>query len=324
MNHLTTLEACLQPVLPNIRRLGQELHSACPFCQAGDDRFVIWPHGTYWCRQCGRKGRVEGLLHQLGMEPVAFTPSQPGNDADPALVAGYRDLYRQVAEVARADVNVAFWQQRGLKPWAISELGLGHGSGDVTCLVGGFERQQSIGAGLITDRGRPAAVLRDTHLIPWFHCGQVINQRGRRPGHGGYLELRGSRRQRGGYGLYLADCLDHTDSVMLTEGEIKAMVAWQAWREADLSMPAVAKPGAGDWHAAYANLLRGKTVYLAYDSDPAGQAATRRDGERLRGVAPDVKAIRWPDVGDKIDLDGFILSHGTEAMQRLIDQAETM
>ena len=229
-----------------------------------------------------------------------------------------------MAEVARADVNVAFWRRRGLRPWAISELGLGHGSGDVACLVGGFERQQSIGAGLITDRGRPAAVLRDTHLIPWFHCGQVINQRGRRPGHGGYLELRGSRRQRGGYGLYLADCLDHTDSVMLTEGEIKAMVAWQAWREADLSMPAVAKPGAGDWHAAYANLLRGKTVYLAYDSDPAGQAATRRDGERLRGVAPDVKAIRWPDVGDKIDLDGFILSHGTEAMQRLIDQAETM
>ena len=45
---------------------GGEFASACPFCSAGDDRFVIWPHrsntngsyqgGRYSCRKCGYWG----------------------------------------------------------------------------------------------------------------------------------------------------------------------------------------------------------------------------------------------------------------------------
>src|SRR5690242_16295494 len=32
---------------------GGEYHSACPRCQAGEDRFIIWPNiDRYWCRQC--------------------------------------------------------------------------------------------------------------------------------------------------------------------------------------------------------------------------------------------------------------------------------
>src|SRR5688500_16214284 len=38
---------------------GNEVAGPCPFCQAGDARFVIWPkQGRYWCRICDHKGDV--------------------------------------------------------------------------------------------------------------------------------------------------------------------------------------------------------------------------------------------------------------------------
>ncbi len=36
---------------------GKEYAGKCPFCQAGEDRFLLWPEeNRYWCRRCERKG----------------------------------------------------------------------------------------------------------------------------------------------------------------------------------------------------------------------------------------------------------------------------
>lgn len=46
--------------------------SACPFCQEGVDRFIIWPYslskrcsGRFWCRRCRKSGDAIDLLMQL-------------------------------------------------------------------------------------------------------------------------------------------------------------------------------------------------------------------------------------------------------------------
>lgn len=42
-------------ITPRWHTTGQ-YKSACPFCKEGDDRFVIFVAGNYWCRKCNRKG----------------------------------------------------------------------------------------------------------------------------------------------------------------------------------------------------------------------------------------------------------------------------
>lgn len=54
----------------NPKRLAsKEYHSACPGCNAGRDRFIIWPEtNRYWCRQCGKKGdAIQFCRDFLGM-----------------------------------------------------------------------------------------------------------------------------------------------------------------------------------------------------------------------------------------------------------------
>jgi DNA primase len=47
------------------RKSHNEASAACPFCRDGEDRFVIWAEGNYWCRQCGEKGWVDDTRRRL-------------------------------------------------------------------------------------------------------------------------------------------------------------------------------------------------------------------------------------------------------------------
>jgi RNase P subunit RPR2 len=48
-----------------------EFHGPCPFCEEGDDRFMVWPAeepswgGRYYCRQCGKTGNGIVFLRQF-------------------------------------------------------------------------------------------------------------------------------------------------------------------------------------------------------------------------------------------------------------------
>lgn len=59
-------------------------------------------------------------------------------------------------------------------------------------------------------------------------------------------------------------------------------------------------------------------VYVCYDGDFAGQAATLRGLDILRDEGIDVRVMSLPD---KTDPDDYIKAHGTQAFEKLINQA---
>lgn len=72
----------------------------------------------------------------------------------------------------------------------------------------------------------------------------------------------------------------NSNGVSLIEGEIKALLATQAWRAGDLSVPAVAQPGISILQAEMIEALAGKRVYLLYDSEARKDPFALSPGER--------------------------------------------
>ncbi len=64
-----------------------------------------------------------------------------------------------------------------------------------------------------------------------------------------------------------------------------------------------------------------KNVYISYDGDSAGQAATLRGLDILREAGLNVKVVVLPD---GLDPDDLIKQRGKEAYQRLLDEALTL
>lgn len=84
------------PIEPELRRRGiepkkataNELNSACPFCQEGTNRFVVFlDKQTYWCRKCGHKGDAIQMVQDLDgltfKEAVALLGGAPSTDNSP-------------------------------------------------------------------------------------------------------------------------------------------------------------------------------------------------------------------------------------------------
>jgi len=92
--------------------------------------------------------------------------------------------------------------------------------------------------------------------------------------------------------FYLHDAHTSTSAVILTEGEFKALAAWQDWQAGNLAIPALATPGITYLPDALLDALAGKTVYVCYDAerrtDPfqlsPGERYTIRHGERMTGA----------------------------------------
>lgn len=64
-----------------------------------------------------------------------------------------------------------------------------------------------------------------------------------------------------------------------------------------------------------------KNVYISYDGDSAGQAATLRGLDILREAGLNVKVVVLPD---ELDPDDLIKQRGKEAYQKLLDEALTL
>jgi len=76
------------------RKTSNEYSSKCPYCDDGQDRFIVWrdqgEHGKWWCRQCGRSGDAIQYLRDyrkmsfreacqyVGKETNTFPPSLSG------------------------------------------------------------------------------------------------------------------------------------------------------------------------------------------------------------------------------------------------------
>lgn len=286
----------------------QPSNQPCPRCGGADRFFLVTSprngRAPFWmCRNCH---------YTEDAAPGASTgTSAAQRQLTPAEIAQAHQGYAAAAQWAadqlwqpQGAAALAYLHTRGLSDDTIRAAGLGYHS-DIwqDAMAAAIYRSDraaydGLGLGGLTSRqGRPKSLLRDALTFPYAAGSTVAMLRVRKlnpqPERPKYLAPAGVAYYAGGAPtLYLGDVLAQSNAVILTEGEIKALLAWQHWRAGALRVPAVAQPGIGYLPDALLDALRGKTVYLCYDSearrDPftlsPGEQHTIRNGERLTGL----------------------------------------
>jgi hypothetical protein len=358
----------IHPALPPLRLVNRrtlEHVGACPFCggHQRSDRFHVWMepgHERFWCRACDAKGPLKKLLG-AEIRPRIAPPRRQQTHAvaqpNPAHSDRYRQVYATIALWAHAllrdEANpepLAYLRSRGFNDDAIGHQLLGVTLRDPQAIPALLRRELPE---LLPDAEAAGVLVRDyrgdlrSHpnlcgvlLFPYLAAGEVVDLRTRSFPGKGYTSLPGGYAERGALFPFGWDSLDDSDTLILTEGEFKALAVTQAYRNNRLSAPAMAHPGLSyireEWAAQL--LARGvRTVILAYDSGPRPvkdgvlqlapeETWSIRHGQRLQGAGLAVRVLRLPMApGEtKADLDAFILTHGTARLQHLIDTAPTL
>jgi len=305
----------------------------CPAC-GGDDRFYLVPHPRtggppFWrCNQCPYTERYAG---DLSSDPfVASAAAPPARSVDELndVQDAYGVVARRCVETLWARDGTSartYLHGRGLEPDTIRALGFGYCPDGEQLMreLWRTDERAYWGAylgGLRKRQGIPYAVLRGTITIPYWSDGRCVLLRGRKlhpqPGWPTYLSPAGPLFASGAPRFYLHDLLHGADGILLTEGELKAAAAYQAWRAGDSPMPCIATCGVGYLPDALIAHLRGKTVYLVFDNEapkpgerlsPAEQAILRH-GPRLRrqNVTTRVVTLPRPAGVQKVDLDSYL------------------
>ena len=342
-----------------------EYEGPCPFCHS-HKHFLVWDQpnaGRYWCRNCRERGSLRALTGE-SVVPRSDAPSsarghQPASGAEPkpAHIPFYRQLYERVARWAHANIlapynpePLEYLHKRGLNDATVRRHLLGYGLNDPRSLVAHLRDlcpallpyAEEAGV-LLCDRDgvlRAHWNLCGCLVFPYSAEGEIVDLRTRTYPGKGYRSLAGGYAERGALRMFGWDWLDGANTVIITEGEFKALVALQAYHDGQLSAPALNHPGLTYLHSYWPQLLvkRGvRNVVLAYDSQPRpvkeGVVQLSPEeryifvhGQRFAAAGLQVRVLRLPlrDGADKADLDGYALQEGLPALQRLLDAAPVL
>lgn len=286
---------------------GKEYAGKCPFCQAGEDRFLLWPgENRYWCRVCDRKGDAIQFLRDFKHMSFHEAKEYLGEGSDCCDRTNHKNnnnhnndnyhnnhnnsLDAPLPKEAQTRPGAAW-----LEPAAAflagcqAELRAAPHAKALAWLQGRRLAAHTIAdAGLgynpadqyldraawglppaQDDRGRAKRLwLPRGIVIPWLIDGELWGIRIRRPqGDPKYYWIPG-----GTPALYRADTLTPDRPAVLVEGEIDALTIAQA--AGDLAgVVATGSTHGGRRVRWLARLNAAPAVLVAYDADDAGEAA---------------------------------------------------
>ncbi len=329
------------------KTLAGEYAGPCPFCQAGEDRFRIWPHeGRYWCRFCDRKGdaiqfyrEYMGMsFHEAQQEAAMITtdkginhindvnrvndinrvnhrlsePQDPPTEAWQVSAWAFKYECQQLLHSPEGARARAWLLRRGITEQTMWAYGLGLNPDDRydTRSAWGLDLDYTAG-GKLKGIWLPRGI-----TIPWVVDGDIWGIRIRRPvGDPKYYWIPG-----GTPGLFNATGIVASMPTVLVEGEFDAMTIDQAVK--DLVTPVAT----GSTHSArrvrwLARLQLAPLVLVAYDCDEAGEDASKywcdalSNARRWRPYWSDVNAMHV----DGTDVRAWV----TAGMQQCQVQAVT-
>jgi hypothetical protein len=104
--------------------------------------------------------------------------------------------------------------------------------------------------------------------------------------------------------LYGVDALDDS-KVLITEGEMDMLLARQ-YGFPSLTVTA----GAGTWMPSFTPMFFGKSVYVVYDVDEAGEKGAKKVAAALAGVASAVRIVKLPLTKKGSDLTDYFVNQG--------------
>ena len=319
-----------------LRKSGSSYKGLCPFHDEKTPSFSVLPDkGTYHCFGCGVGGdaisfvrETESLdfvgaiewLAQRFRVPLEYEEASPQADADrrrreqlQALLEQAAAFYERVLWDSKlGEPARAYLEARALGPDVCREFRLGLSPQGAT-LAGkarekGFTREELAAAGLVTRRG--SDYFQGRLMFPLMdRNGRVVGFQARKlreddPLRGKYVNSPESElfhKSHVLYGLHLARrAIAKEERAIVVEGNTDVIALRQAGLE-----PVVASMGTALTEPQLRELGRlARRVYLCFDADAAGEAATLRGMELAASQGLAVRVVPLPpglDPADAVD-----------------------
>lgn len=327
-----------------LKRKGRLYGGLCPFHSEKSPSFYVYPDTqSFYCFGCGAGGDVITFIKKINnvdyIEAVKFLAGRAGmalpeeDDQTGRLRSRIISINKDAARFYFSRLNSdagrvgrAYWRGRGLSDATIKRFGLGYAPDSFRETRDhlkslGYTEDELLAAGLIkrSEKGGTFDFFRHRVMIPIFDLrGNVIAFSGRKldpeqPG-GKYVnspETLVYKKSRTLFALNFAK-KSQTRRYILCEGNLDAISMHQAG-----FTTAVAGCGTA-LTAEQVKILSeyADEVVLCYDSDEAGQKATRRAISLLSASPLKISVLNIPDAKDP---DEFIKKFGAERFEMLLN-----
>lgn len=327
-----------------LRHRGRTHTGLCPFHNEKTPSFVVYPETqSFYCFGCGAGGDVITFIKKINnvdyVEAVKLLAARAGmplpeeDDKTGRLRSRIISINKDTARFYFKSLNSeegrigrAYWRGRGLSDATIKRFGLGYAPDSFHAtrdhLMGlGYTEDELLASGIIkrSQKGNTFAFFRNRCMIPIFDLrGNVIAFSGRKldpeqPG-GKYVnspETLVYKKSRTLFALNFAK-KSQEKRYILCEGNLDAISMHQAGFTTAVAGCGTALTGEQvKLLSEYAN-----EVVLCYDSDEAGQKATRRAIELLSASPIKVSVLNIPNAKDP---DEFIKKFGRERFEMLLN-----
>ena len=327
-----------------LRHRGRTHTGLCPFHNEKTPSFVVYPETqSFYCFGCGAGGDVITFIKKINnvdyVEAVKLLAARAGmplpeeDDKTGRLRSRIISINKDTARFYFKSLNSeegrigrAYWRGRGLSDATIKRFGLGYAPDSFHAtrdhLMGlGYTEDELLASGIIkrSQKGNTFDFFRNRCMIPIFDLrGNVIAFSGRKldpeqPG-GKYVnspETLVYKKSRTLFALNFAK-KSQEKRYILCEGNLDAISMHQAGFTTAVAGCGTALTGEQvKLLSEYAN-----EVVLCYDSDEAGQKATRRAIELLSASPIRVSVLNIPNAKDP---DEFIKKFGRERFEMLLN-----
>lgn len=283
----------------------------CQKC-GGHNLYVTPDNGIEYCFNCGYSNaqRDDALSTYV---PLFRTPE---------YLIELRDFYKRVAAYYHSCVtpNVrAYLYKRGITDAHIKKYGIGYAPDSAHSL---YKEEIANMSGIVSRSGN--GVLRGRITFPYIdpYNGSVTDIRGR-----DYDSPEPDVKYKGPFGSAVSRGADEWpynaplgykgDTILITEGEIKSIVASDY-------IHTVGMPGINSWRYRLRSMLsENQRAVIVFDSqaDAAVQTAVHKAIDKLASRLHSVYVATLPLTGKKTDLDEFVLTKGGESLKLIVDKA---
>ncbi len=330
-----------------LRKRGRISTGLCPFHSEKTGSFTVYPDSqSFYCFGCGAGGDVIGFIRRIEnleyVEAIKFlaqragmtVPEDAAEDKTALLKTKILEMNREAARFYFSELTkptgkaaLDYLLGRGLEPKTIKHFGLGYAPNEWTRLTDllaskGYRYEDMEAAQLSrksNKNGRYYDVFRDRVMFPIIDLrGNVIGFGGRKmsgdgPKYYNSPDTPVFKKTKNLFALNFAkkQKLEH---LILCEGYMDVIAMHQAgFTEAVASLGTSLTSDQCRLASAYV-----EEAILAYDSDEAGQKATKRAISLLDEVGIRSKVLSIPDAKDP---DEYIKKFGGTRFKKLIEQS---
>ena len=339
-----------------LSRKGRSFWGCCPFHHEKTPSFKAdEDKQLFYCFGCKASGNVITFIEKIEnvdfLDAVKHLAEKAGmrlpslkSDEDIAAAKENRDqIYKTLKEAAiyyhgnlskpAGERAAKYLEERGVSPASIRKFGLGVSAGwdDLIkyMLNKGFTHAQMKAAGLAECKdGRWYDVFGGRLMFPiinnWLNVagfsGRILDKEVKMAKYRNSAQTAVFDKSKLLYGINLLRQKKQKESipyVIIVEGQMDVISLHQAGFDT-----AVAGLGTA-LTAAHARLLKNycEKVYLCYDGDTAGQAATLRGLDILADAGLEIRVMSLPD---KLDPDDLIKRRGAEAFSECLGRAKPL